>query len=127
MGLAILQLCAADGSFAKCFTAAISAPVASYYGEVYDQSETSWTYADMGSGRRPATSGLSNGTTAYARDLKYLSIAGYARPSAAQLVYAVGNVDECYRQFIYQSTTSPWYRTLFYGGDGGEAAGCDPF
>lgn len=103
----------------------VTAAGASFYGEVYDESESSWTSADMGSGLRPATSGLSNGYSAYARDMQYLSTSGWVRPST--FGYVAGEDSACYRAYIYNSASSPWYRTLFFGGDGGDASGCDPY
>lgn len=91
-----------------------------WYGEVYDPTPQSWTWADMGSGYYPS---VGYKWAATFRNPFYMVGASAYWPGAVSEV--VPKNDSCYTKSSITTGVSPWDRYFYLGGPGSPALGCN--
>lgn len=110
-----------------------SFPEAHWYGEVFDNSEQTWTSADMTSGKFPASSGNSWKLAGYFRLMAVQHGVGDPWTSPSVLPLTGGDDANCYRGTVQFSTSASWLSTFWFGGPGNggtnsnSSGTCDPY
>ncbi|HEU4404129.1 MAG TPA: neprosin family prolyl endopeptidase [Polyangiaceae bacterium] len=95
-----------------------------WYGEIYDAAPTTWTQADMGSGRFAADG---HGRAAYIRE-PWLIHADGSTSWFSSSVPGTGNGydPDCYTvSSVFQNGGPSWGRWFYVGGPGGDNPGCN--
>jgi hypothetical protein len=97
-----------------------------WYGEVFDDSETDWTPTNMGNGRF-AADGWTNAS--YHRNMYYWDSSGVGQWFDSGIAEAVAPVDSsCYTTAALNAGTNPFNNSsnwFYLGGPGGDQAGCN--
>lgn len=93
---------------------------ARWYGEIYDPTPQSWTWADMGSGYLPVTG---YGWAATVRNPFYMVGSSAYWPGSVSEVLPKN--DFCYTKTGILQAASPWDRYFYLGGPGSPAVGCN--
>jgi hypothetical protein len=103
-----------------------AACTAAWYGEIYDETPTDWTWTDLGSGEFDSAG---YGYAAYVRNPVFRDLVFTAWSPGEDLVtestWMKPYDANCYTRTPLKSGSPPWDRFFYLGGPGGDAPGCD--
>jgi hypothetical protein len=104
-----------------------AACTAAWYGELYDETPSAWTWTDMGSGEFQSAG---YGYAAYIRDPKWRDLLFTSQfpvdDPVFKTTYMGPYVEKCYDRSPLTVGAPPWSRYTYLGGPGGDAPGCTP-
>jgi hypothetical protein len=104
----------------------LAACVSAWYGEIYDETPTDWTWTDLGSGEFD-TAGY--GYASYVRNPMFrdlLFAPQFPTDDAANFTTFMSPFDDaCYTRSLLTTGAPPWSRFFYLGGPGGDGQGCD--
>ncbi len=103
-----------------------SACISAWYGEIYDETPSDWTWTDLGSGEFES---VGYGYAAYVRNPMFRDLVFTAWSPGEDLVtestWMKPYDAKCYTRSPLKLGASPWDRFFYLGGPGGDAPGCD--